>query len=175
MSGIGKSFIITLLLSICFSSLFLIKSGSAQTTSQFPYPTDAVLPTPNYTQPVDYAVAVYAGSGGNVNGIRGQDAYFDYPGSSFDFAITPDAGYQILDVTDNGVSLGAIKTYSLPNVQTSHTINATFAKIVTVSPSPSPTPSPTPSVPEFSWLILLPIVICTLSIAGSVRLGKTWK
>jgi hypothetical protein len=158
-----------LFLIIFFSTLILTKSGYSQ-TSPFPTPTDAVLPTPNYTQYVDYAVDVYAGPGGNDNGILGHDSYFAYPGSSFEFAITPDTGYQILDVTDNGVSKGAIKTYSLPDVQTGHIINATFTRIVTQSPSP--VPSPTPSVPEFSWLILLPLSIFILSIAVLVRSGK---
>jgi len=39
--------------------------------------------------------------------------------------------------------------------------------------STSPTPSPSPSVPEFSWLITLPLFISILTIAVAVRLRKT--
>jgi hypothetical protein len=47
----------------------------------------------------------------------------------------------------------------------------------TQTPSPSPTqnPTPTPSIPEFSWLIILPLFIFVLSIAVIVRLRKNWR
>jgi hypothetical protein len=177
MKNIGRSTITLLFFIIFFSTLILTKSGYSQ-TSQSPNPTDVVNPTPNYSQYVDYAVDVYAGPGGKINGINGHDSYFAYPGSSFDFAITPDTGYKIVDVTDNGVSQGAIKTYRLPNVQTSHIINATFLEIVTQSPSPTPNPTPnltptstpTPTVPEFSWLAIFLLCISLLALSAAIKL-----
>jgi hypothetical protein len=44
----------------------------------------------------------------------------------------------------------------------------------TIALVPTP-PTSTPTVPEFSWLILLPLFILVLLIAASVRLRKTWK
>jgi hypothetical protein len=40
---------------------------------------------------------------------------------------------------------------------------------------PTTTPTSTPSVPEFSWLMLLPLFIFTLLIAVKVRFRKTWR
>ena len=44
------------------------------------------------------------------------------------FTITADAGYHISDVTVDGVSKGAVSSYTFENVQANHTIRATFAK-----------------------------------------------
>lgn len=43
------------------------------------------------------------------------------------FVITPDTGYHTVDVVVDGISMGAITSYTFTNVQTSHTISATFA------------------------------------------------
>jgi hypothetical protein len=47
----------------------------------------------------------------------------------------------------------------------------------TQNPTPNPTstlsPTPTPTVPEFSWLMILPLFIFMLSIAVIVKLRKT--
>ncbi len=48
-------------------------------------------------------------------------------GASQAFTITPNAGYTIASVTVDGVSLGAITTYSFTNVTAGHTITAAFA------------------------------------------------
>ncbi len=42
------------------------------------------------------------------------------------FTITPDAGYHVLDVQVDGVSIGATTSYTFVNVQANHTISATF-------------------------------------------------
>lgn len=87
-------------------------------------PTPSSIPT--IPPQADYAVNASAGPGGTINpsGIL-----FAYPGSSFKFHITPDAGYQILDVSDNGISKGSLQNYEVNNVQTNHQILATFSKI----------------------------------------------
>ena len=43
---------------------------------------------------------------------------------------------------------------------------------VSVTTSPTPNPTPTPSVPEFSWLTILPLFIFLLSIAVIARFRK---
>lgn len=84
-------------------------------------PTPPTPPTP--TPLADYWVTVTAGPGGTISDGAG----FTTPGTSYTFAITPNAGYQILDVTDNGVSKGAISTYQLTNIHENHEISATFS------------------------------------------------
>ena len=49
------------------------------------------------------------------------------PGSSQSFTITADIHYHILDVLADGVSVGALGTYSFTNVNAAHSISATFA------------------------------------------------
>jgi len=57
------------------------------------------------------------------------------------FTITPDTGYDIADVLVDGVSVGAVASYTFENVTADHTIHATFAADVTpptvVSTSPA--------------------------------------
>lgn len=48
-------------------------------------------------------------------------------GTSQSYTITANPGYHILDVKVDGISQGAIATYSFTNVTTPHTIDATFA------------------------------------------------
>jgi len=48
-------------------------------------------------------------------------------GSSQSFTITKNSGYSITDVTVDGVSQGAITSYTFTNVVSDHTISATFA------------------------------------------------
>jgi hypothetical protein len=48
-------------------------------------------------------------------------------GADVMFSITPDAGFHITDVHVDGVSVGAVSTYTFTNVQADHTIHAMFA------------------------------------------------
>ena len=50
----------------------------------------------------------------------------NYGGSQV-YAIVPNAGYHILDVVVDGISMGPISTYTFANVMENHTIAATFA------------------------------------------------
>lgn len=73
------------------------------------------------------------------------------PGGSQTFTITADSGYTVDTVTVDGVSLGAVPTYTFTNVQTDHTLSATF-KVpavfnVTASAGPNGTISPAGVVP----------------------------
>ena len=49
------------------------------------------------------------------------------PGASQTFIITPNPGYYIVDVRVDGVSVGAVTTYTLTNITSNHTIEAIFA------------------------------------------------
>lgn len=50
------------------------------------------------------------------------------PGSSMTFSITPNKGFHVADVLVDGVSAGAMTSYTFSNVTASHTITATFAE-----------------------------------------------
>ena len=59
-------------------------------------------------------------------------------GTNRAFTITPNAGYQIADVRVDGVSVGAVGSYSFTSVSANHTINASFR--VQVQPLVKPLP-----------------------------------
>jgi len=48
-------------------------------------------------------------------------------GANATYAITPDAGYHVASVLVDGVSVGAVTSYTFLNVTAAHTISATFA------------------------------------------------
>jgi hypothetical protein len=57
-------------------------------------------------------------------------------GSNQTFAITPDTGYQVAGVLVDGVSQGALTSYTFANVQATHTISATFTlQVCTIAAS----------------------------------------
>jgi len=57
-------------------------------------------------------------------------------GSNKTFAVAPDTGYHILDVTKDGVSIGASESVTFTNVNAEHTIGATFAiNTYTITPT----------------------------------------
>ena len=64
-------------------------------------------------------------------------------GESKTFTITPDSGYHIKDVLVDGVSVGAVSTYTFEDVVENHTIHATFARKHTPTPS-----TPTVEIPD---------------------------
>ncbi len=60
-------------------------------------------------------------------------------GDSFPVTITPDSGYQVLDVLVDGVSQGAITGYTFTDIQANHSISATFTPIMqTITASVTP-------------------------------------
>lgn len=50
------------------------------------------------------------------------------PGTNKTYTITPNPGYAIVDVKVDGISLGAITSYTFTDVQSDHTIEALFEK-----------------------------------------------
>ena len=64
-----------------------------------------------------------AGSGGVISPSGSVSVTY---GISQTFIITPNTGYSVSSVLVDGVSQGAITTYTFSNVQTAHTISATF-------------------------------------------------
>jgi hypothetical protein len=70
-----------------------------------------------------YTITATAGTGGSISPSGSVKVNH---GANKTFTITPNTGYQILDVMVDNVSKGAIKTYTFTNVTANHTISATF-------------------------------------------------
>ncbi len=94
--------------------------------------------TTNHTIAVSFALGSYtitatAGAGGTlvtggvtISSGSSQDFLVSYGGSR-SFTIVPNAGYSVVNVVVDGVSQGAITSYTFNNVTANHTISATFA------------------------------------------------
>lgn len=82
--------------------------------------TFALAPPPVGT----FAITATAGSNGSINpsGVT-----IVTQGNSQSYTIAPDSGYEISTLTVDGVSVAAATSYTFTNVQTNHTIDATFA------------------------------------------------
>ena len=65
-----------------------------------------------------------------ANGVISGNIYASY-GSSPTFTITPNTGYQVASVLVDGVSVGAVTSYTFNNITTNHTISATFSPLPT--------------------------------------------
>jgi len=73
--------------------------------------------------------SVVNGVGGTITSSASTVPY----GGNVTYTITPDTGYTLTGLTDNGVNVSAIEgpagtfTYSISNVTANHTVIATFA------------------------------------------------
>ena len=72
---------------------------------------------------VAHVITPTAGAGGSIT--PGTSQIVDH-GENRTFTIAPDAGYHLLDVGVDGVSVGALSVYTFTNVIADHTISATF-------------------------------------------------
>lgn len=75
-------------------------------------------------QPTRFTITATAGANGSItpSGKVSVEA-----GGSQTFTITPNEGYEIADVLVDGVSVGAVSSYTFSGVQANRTIEATFA------------------------------------------------
>jgi len=73
-----------------------------------------------------YQIAVVAGDNGRIAGPGRGNAFILYPGASAPITITPNEGYEVADVTVDGVSVGAVTSYTFENITASHILTATF-------------------------------------------------
>ncbi len=74
--------------------------------------------------PITYTIASSAGSGGSISPAGSVSVSH---GASQTFNITPNTGSHIANVTVDGVSQGAISSYTFTAVTANHTISASFA------------------------------------------------
>ena len=98
---------------------------------------------------LQFVITATAGEGGTINP---EGNVIMTPGDSQMFTITPDeeAGYEIADVIVDGVSVGAVQSYTFDNVITNHTIEAQFQPrtyIITATAGVGGTINPAGDVP----------------------------
>jgi methionine-rich copper-binding protein CopC len=81
-----------------------------------------------------YTIVASAGTGsGSANGTISPSGTISISsGASASFSISPNSGYGISAVYVDGVSVGAVSSYTFSNVTANHTISATFAANTTV-------------------------------------------
>ena len=92
---------------------------------------------------ITYAIIASAGTGGSISPSGSVSVA---QGTNQSFTITASTGYRISNVTIDGVSLGAISSYTFNNVTANHTISASFSIITyTISTSAGAGGSITPS------------------------------
>ena len=72
-----------------------------------------------------FTITASAGTGGSIS-PSGSVSVAE--GSNKVFTITPNSGYHIDDVLVDGVSVGAVSTYTFTDVAANHTISASFAR-----------------------------------------------
>ncbi|MBT0652939.1 fibronectin type III domain-containing protein [Geobacter luticola] len=94
---------------------------------------------------VSYSISASAGTGGSItpSGNTSMNS-----GASQTYTIAPSAGYTIADVKVDGISVGAVASYTFSNITANHTITANFAATpvtYTLSASASAGGSITPS------------------------------
>ena len=75
---------------------------------------------------VNYTITASAGNGGTITPTGATTVQ---AGNTVTFTVTPNTGYSIADVTVDGVSVGALSSYTFEAVNANHTINATFDPI----------------------------------------------
>jgi hypothetical protein len=79
---------------------------------------------------VNYTINASAGSNGSISP---SGAISVSRGNNKTFTITPNSGYQVDDVLVNGISVGAVTSYTFNNVLANQTIAATFKVILTTN------------------------------------------
>ncbi|MGD0283186.1 MAG: hypothetical protein ABSB95_12590, partial [Dissulfurispiraceae bacterium] len=84
-----------------------------------------------FTASPTYSISAYAGSGGTISPSGPTTVN---SGGSQTYTVAPSAGYAIVSVLIDGVSLGAVSSYTFTNVTANHTISVTFT-VVTASVS----------------------------------------
>ncbi|MCE1202947.1 MAG: hypothetical protein LWX09_12720, partial [Bacteroidia bacterium] len=75
---------------------------------------------------ITYTISASAGAGGSISP---SGAVVVPQGGNQTFTITPNTGYLISNVLVNGLSVGAVSSYTFTNVQSNQSIHATFTQI----------------------------------------------
>ncbi len=150
------------------NSTFIVWSGAGVTTTN---PLTLLI---NATRQVTatfalntYIITPTAGVGGSLTPSTPQTVNY---GDSITFTITADNGYQIDDVSVDGISHGALDSYTFTNVTANHALSATFALKNTCEPISDVGFSFSPLRP----LIGEPVQFTGTVVAGTAPLTYTW-
>ncbi|MEN8229528.1 MAG: T9SS type A sorting domain-containing protein, partial [Bacteroidota bacterium] len=93
-----------------------------------------------------YTLTPTAGANGTITPATTQTVNH---GDDLSFAVTPDAGYYIVDVLVDGASVGAVSSYNFPSISSDHTISASFAiNTYTLTPTVGPNGTVTPATAQ---------------------------
>jgi hypothetical protein len=95
---------------------------SAAADFSYEMPAENVTLVANFEKQT-FTIVAYAGTGGSINPFG--NVVVEY-GENQNFVITADAGYEIADVLVDGVSVGALPSYTFQNIMDDHTIEAQF-------------------------------------------------
>ena len=82
-----------------------------------------------------YTISASAGSGGSISPSGNVQVQ---KGASRTFTITPYKNYKVRNVLVDGISVGAVKSYTFSNVQANHSISATFKSRTTTLKTSDP-------------------------------------
>jgi len=104
---------------------------------------------PNYVAQ-SYTIVATAGANGSIIPSGENTVTL---GDNLTFDISPSSGYHILDVLVDGASVGAVSSYTFYNVDSNHTISATFA----INDTPVAPPFVPPVVPPVIPPVIPPI------------------
>jgi hypothetical protein len=77
-----------------------------------------------FDTPLHYTITAFVGDNGSISPLGTVNVV---PGDSQSFAVEADFGYEITDILVDGVSIGALNTYTFENVTANHTITASFS------------------------------------------------
>ena len=111
--------------------------------------------------------------GGYADTVSPQMGYVS-PGGEVDFRVQAIFGYYhnewvSMGGPDHPLLGGEVPMFTGESSDWSHTQTITIPE-TSASTSPTPNLTPTPSVPEFSWLAILPLFISLLSVAILLKL-----
>ncbi|NCC68976.1 MAG: hypothetical protein EOM14_12425 [Clostridia bacterium] len=84
----------------------------------------------DYYTPTYYTITAATGTGGSISPSGSASVT---SGSSQTYNITANYGYNISGVTVDGISVGAVSSYTFSNITSAHSINVTFASAASLS------------------------------------------
>lgn len=98
--------------------------------------------------------------------------YTDYGVNEQDFFVYT-ASIRLVDLSEGSHTVTAYANDTHNEYAYLNTRSASYS--FTVNSSNSPTPSPSPTVPEISWLVVVPLLLSVFAVAVVVRYRKTAK
>ena len=105
-------------------SLFAGWSGACTGTGTCTLTMNAAKTATAAFTPRTYTLSATSGANGSISPAAAVSVNY---GASQTYTITPATGYHVSDVLVDGVSAGAVTSYSFTNVTATHTISASFA------------------------------------------------